>query len=177
MSLLLPLGWSEHFSRSQQRSYYFHAATKQSLWSVEEVLQAEKEKAQTVVSFEQMVTAKLMGLKEDKEKTNFQFDPFDVDKRNEIHEIALTLGGLVTKTVGDSSDTSTDARCVVAYKFGFAPEEVEIVKLAAVRKKRLVVEKAPKASDVELEAIGTKKRDRRTIEDHELEKQKKAQQS
>jgi hypothetical protein len=37
MSDKLPEGWTKEFSRSQNRDYYFHNATKTSLWSLEEV--------------------------------------------------------------------------------------------------------------------------------------------
>jgi hypothetical protein len=162
---MLPSGWTKEFSRSQQREYFYHAQTKRSVWSLEDVLKLESAtKPTTEEEFRKNVTETLLALKEDEKQTSHRFPPCNSEQQYIIHEIGLDLN-FVTHTEGTGAE-----RSIIAYKFGFAPEEETITVTIQHAKKKKRPTLPPKVSDDELQMIGTEKRDRRTIEELELAK-------
>lgn len=207
MTAELPPGWTREFSKSQQREYFHHLATKRSVWSFKDLncahlqdKEAEAAAATTnaVVSlaknpvslkndaFRLMVMTKLKWLTTcpKQEATSFTFEPCLEEVRNVVHEIAVDLGGLVTKTDSDfysQSDEEMDLKSVTAYKMGFAPEDddprsAQLRFQQLRRKKKKDDEPPPKPAEDDLQRIGTKKRDRRTIEEVAAELTKKHRQ-
>jgi hypothetical protein len=188
----LPTGWARHFSKSKQQHYFYHAETQKSVWRLEDVpnLDALLTTASTATpippattttttktsttrisddaNFRATVHSRLVAFVENDDTTSLDFDPCKKDFRSIIHDEALDLG-LISTSEGDD-----EARFVVVYKKGFDPAEEDYQRLivqplksmAAASKRRK--EPPPPPLD-ELQVLGVVKRDRRTIEQVEME--------
>jgi hypothetical protein len=124
--------------------------------------------------FQSSIRSRLIQFQNQQIDTSLHFDPYESVIRYSILEVVGDFPELISRT----EENIDGEKFIAVYKFGFVPDNMPIhQKIIPTMKRKKKKDDPPppplNSKHIKLDVIGTVKRDRRTIEQVELEKKTK----